>query len=125
MATPIQQLEAMRRMGENWDGYGAASPQPKVIDLAKEFTSLIEVMLRKNTTEANILHVNPTRDGGVLIDWEDRSMQHEVELNPDGSISFLHLNKTTGQIETRKFPPAFHEVVHPGFLQELRQLLAA
>jgi hypothetical protein len=47
MATPIEQLEAMRRLEENWDGYGAAAPQASVIDLAQEFTGLIEAMLRK------------------------------------------------------------------------------
>ncbi len=34
MATMIEQLEAMRRLAENWDGYGAAAPRSDVIDLA-------------------------------------------------------------------------------------------
>jgi hypothetical protein len=125
MATLIEQLEAMRRLEENWDGYGAATPQANLIDLAKEFTGLIEAMLRKSATEPGVLHVSPTRVGGILIDWEDRSMQHEVELNPDCSIGFLHLNKATGYIQTRKFSAGGQTVVDPGILQELRQLLAA
>lgn len=125
MATPIEQLEAMRRLEENWDGYGAAAPQANLIELAKEFTGLIEAMLRKSSTEPRVLHVSPTRVGGILIDWEDRSMQHEVELNPDSSIGFLHLNKATGSIQTRKFSPSIQAVLDPGLLQELRQLLAA
>jgi hypothetical protein len=125
MATPIEQLEAMRRLGENWDGYGAAAPQANVIDLAQEFTGLIDAMLRRSAADPGVLHVNPTRVGGILIDWEDRSMQHEVELNPDCSIGFLHLNKATGDIQTRKFCPGAQAVVDPGLLQELRQLLAA
>src|SRR5437588_12870474 len=90
MATLIEQLEAMRHLPENWDGYGAAAPQADLIDLAKEFTELIDAMLRKSS-EPCVLHVSPTRVGGILIDWEDRAMQHEVELNPDSSIGFLHL----------------------------------
>jgi hypothetical protein len=125
MATPIDQLAAMRNLRENWDGYGAAVPQRNLIDLAQEFISLIEAMLRKSTAEPGLLHVSPTRIGGILIDWEDRSMQHEVELNPDASIGFLHLNKTTGSIQTRKVAPGAQVVVDPGLLQELRQLLAA
>jgi hypothetical protein len=74
-----------------------------LIDLAKEFTGLIEAMLRKSVTEPGVLHVSPTRVGGILIDWEDRSMQHEVELNPDCSIGFLHLNKATGCIQSSLF----------------------
>lgn len=120
MATPREQLQAMRRVGENWDGYGAALPDTSVIDLAQEFMSLIEALLGKTSTEPCPLHVSPTRIGGVLIEWEDRVMQHEVDVRPDGSIGFLHLNKATGQIETRDFSS-----LQPGFFQELRQLFAA
>src|SRR5262245_39947199 len=113
MATPIQQLQAMRHLSDNWDGYGAASPEANAIALAQEFASLIEAMLRKSSAGPAELHVNPTRVGGVLIEWEDKAMEHEVEINPDRSIGFLHLNKTTGQIETRKFSPGPQAVVHP------------
>jgi hypothetical protein len=122
VSTPIEQLQAMRSLAENWDGYGAASPAATAIDLAQEFVGLIEAMLKKNTSSIGVLHVSPTRTGGILIEWEDRAMQHEVEINPDRSIGFLHLDKVTGQIETRKFSAG---PLHPGLLQELRHLLAA
>jgi hypothetical protein len=122
MATPIEQLEAMRSLAENWDGYGAAAPSATVIDLAQEFVRLVETMLKKNTSCSRVVYVSPTRNGGVLIEWEDQARQHEVEINPDRSIGFLHLDKTTGQIETRKFSAG---PLHPGLLQELRHLLAA
>lgn len=122
VATPIEQLQAMRSLAENWDGYGAATPSATVIDLAQEFVGLIETMWKKATSSSCALYISPTRNGGVLIEWEDRAMQHEVEINPDRSIGFLHLDKTTGQIETRKFSAG---PLHPGLLQELRHLLAA
>jgi hypothetical protein len=125
MATLIEQLEAMRLLNENWDGYGAAVPQGAILDLAQELTRLIQAILDKSGTEASELHVTPTRIGGVLIEWEERSAQHEVELNPDCSISFLHFDKGTGQVSTQKFVPGTRTVVDPGFLRELRQLLAA
>jgi hypothetical protein len=102
MATPREQLEAMRCLGENWDSYGAAAPQTSLIDLAQEFTGLIEAMLKKFVAEPTVVHVSPTRVGGILIDWEDRWMQHEVELNPDRCIEFLQLNKSTDYIQTRR-----------------------
>lgn len=121
MATPKEQLQVMRLLKENWDGYGAAAPQAHVIDLAQEFTSLIEAMLIKSTADLSALHVSPTRVGGILIEWEDQSMQHEIELNPDGSLGFLHFNKATGHIETRSFSPGS---LPPGLLQELLLLAA-
>ena len=125
MAALVDQLQAMRGLPENWDSYGAAAPAAHVIDLAQELVGLIETWLRRAASEPPALHVSPTRTGGILIEWEDPSMQHEVDLNPDGSISFLHLNRGTGHIETRKFIASQPAVVDPGFLQELRHLLAA
>jgi hypothetical protein len=122
VATPIEQLEAMRNLVENWDGYGAAVPSATALDLAQELVRLVEIMLIKSRSPSSILHVSPTRTGGVLIEWEDPASQHEVEIGSDRSIGFLHLDKLTGQIETRKFSPG---PLHPGLLQELRHLLAA
>ena len=33
MATPVEQLDLMLNLTENWDGYGAAPPVPEVIEL--------------------------------------------------------------------------------------------
>jgi len=35
MATPSEQLEAMRLLRENWDGYGAAALQSQVIGMVQ------------------------------------------------------------------------------------------
>jgi len=115
----------MGLLNENWDGYGAAAPQAPIIDLARAFVSLIEAMLQKRGHLPSVLHVSPTRTGGVLLEWEDGSMGHEVEINPDRSFAFLHLNKATGHIDTRKIFPGPDVVVHPGLLHELYQLIAA
>ena len=106
MATAIEQLEAMRRLPENWDGYGAAAPHSEVIDLAQAFVGLAEAAIRRKLApNEGTLHVSPTRLGGVLIEWEDAHKEHEVELCPNGSIGFLHLAKQTRQITTREFAP--------------------
>jgi len=97
----------------------------QVIDLAHEFTGLIEAVLSKSQVDPGTLHVSPTRIGGILIEWQDDAMEHEVELNPDCSVGFLHLHKATGEIQTRKFSPGTQAVVDPGLLHELRQLVAA
>jgi hypothetical protein len=116
MATASEQLQAMGALGENWDGYGAVAPQADAIDLAQAIVGLMEAVLR-NLAPSN-LHVSPTRVGGVLIEWKEGSLEHEVEINPDRSIGFLHHNKSSGHIETRKFSPA-SAVVQVGFLHEL------
>src|SRR5665213_883443 len=119
MATTIEQLEAMRRLPENWDSYGAAAPRSVVIDLAQAFIGLAEASIRRKLApNGGELHVSPTRIGGVLIEWEDVLEEHEVELCPDGSIGFLHLDKQTKEITTREFAPGAPAVFTPALLAE-------
>lgn len=125
MATLDDQLQAMRNLSENWDGYGAAPPQTHVIEMAREFVRLMEAEQRRCASGVNPPHVSPTRIGGGLVEWEDADAEHEVEINPDQSFAFLHLNRITGHTETRKLSPGAPAVVHPGLLQEICQLLAA
>jgi hypothetical protein len=125
MASPAEQVQSMASLAENWDGYGGAAPQAHVLELAEGLVDLLEAGFRKSFAEPPVLHVTPTRIGGVLIEWEDRTTQREIDINPDGSISFLHLNRNTGHVETRKFVASQPSVVHPGFLRELKELLAA
>lgn len=103
MATLDTQLHAMQQLCENWDGYGAAAPQAHIIELAREFVRLMETVLTNRAIDAVALHLSPTRTGGVLVEWEDTAAEHEVEISPDQSFSFLHINKATGHTETRKF----------------------
>jgi hypothetical protein len=125
MSSIDAQLQAMGQLQENWDGYGAAAPQAHIIDLARAFVGLMEEVLSKRGGANDPLKVCPTRIGGILIEWDDSALEHEVEINPDQSFSFLHLNKATGNVECHKFSPGPQTVIHPGLLQELRQMLAA
>jgi hypothetical protein len=103
MTTPLEQLKAMRSLEENWDGYGAAPPRADLIDLASEFVHFMQALRRQSSTYQQIL-ASPTRTGGVLLEWDDDQREHEVEFNPDGSLGFLHVNKLTGEMETRHVP---------------------
>jgi hypothetical protein len=124
MSSVGTQLDAMRGLQENWDGYGAAAPGAGILELAHELVAFLEAALER-CEGGPLLHVCPTRTGGVLIDWEDEKAEHEVEIGPDQVISFLHVNRADGQAVTRRFAPLAQTVVNPGLLRELRQLLAA
>jgi hypothetical protein len=102
--TVCEQLQAMRGLQENWDGYGGAAPQGNVLDFAQSFAAFLEAILTRSNSDTPVLHVTPTRVGGVLIEWQDNARQHEVQINPDHGLSFLHLDKATGEITTRLRP---------------------
>jgi len=100
MATLFEQLDSMRQLGENWDGYKAATPLPEAIDLAKEFVDFLTTRHGGEFSELEMF-VTPSRDGGVLVEWNDLHNEHELEINPDGSLGFLHTDKVTGQLSVQ------------------------
>jgi hypothetical protein len=89
MTTPADQLDAMRRLPENWDGYGAAPVADEIIDFAQELVGFVEAALNRGGANAPGIHVSPTRVGGVLVEWDDAAMEHEVQIDPDFCLSFL------------------------------------
>lgn len=123
MATLTEQLDLMLTLPENWDGYGAATIQTAPVEFAKEFVRLLND-LKPAAGGGDGVCVSPSRDGGVLVEWEDAVAEHELEVNPDGSLGFLHVDKASRKMTTRTVRP---EPVggQPGFLVELRALIAA
>src|SRR5437868_3246794 len=61
----LRQLEAMRQVPENWDGYHAAAPRLEMIDAASRF---IQCLVERFPVVKP--YVTPTRVGGVLFAWE-------------------------------------------------------
>jgi hypothetical protein len=120
MVTPLEQLDAMLGLGPNWDGYDAAPIAPAVVALAKEFVALIA----GDSPARPDLHVTPGRDGGVLIEWADATHDHELEINPDGSIGFVHEDRATGDMVSKTFGPT-RLAIQPELLREVRELVAA
>ncbi len=122
MATPVEQLDAMRNLRANWDGYNADPPSPEVLEVAKEFVRLLTAF--RGTRSTDDIRVHPGRAGGVQVSWEDARAEHELDIEPDGTWDFLHIDRTTGKMTERKFAPTT-QLIHPGVLEEIRKLAAA
>ncbi|MBY0230386.1 MAG: hypothetical protein K2W96_13970 [Gemmataceae bacterium] len=107
MATVLEQLEAMRSVPENWDGYGAAAPRGDIIESAIEFWRSLQ-----GRPALRDPYVTPTRIGGVLFDWEHGPHQLEVEFEGGSKAVFVYLNRETDESATgsvilrREKPPA-------------------
>ena len=66
------------------------------------------------------MFVAPGRAGGVLIEWADDLTEHELEIEPDGSISMLHVNRVDGTMKEEAFyPPVERSVFATGLLPRL------
>ena len=115
-------LNNIRALEPNWDGYDSEAILPSAIALARELVSLMEALLPEDARES--LTISPVRHGGIQLDWSDAEQDHELGIEPDGSLEFLHTNKLTGELVERKYPSA-GQAVHPGVLMELRAMRAA
>lgn len=122
MATLLEQLEAMRGVKANWDGYNADPPAPAAIDLAADLVRLFAAL--RPGFESPAVYVTPTRTGGVGILWEDADYEHELEVEPDGTIEVMHTERTTNQHIIRRFAPGSQPVTAEMLLR-LRHLIAA
>ena len=119
MATLAEQLDLMLTLEPNWDGYNADAIRPRLVALAHDFVQFFQAIEKANGVGLDIW-VHPTRVGGVQIEWRDAKSEHELEINPDGSIGMLHTNRTTGQMTEEVFQPATEpSVVVPGLLSRL------
>lgn len=119
MGTLAEQLDSMLNLQSNWDGYGADAIQPRMVALAKDFVEFFQVM--EKVTDQNFnLHVMPTRVGGVQLEWQDATQEHELEIDTDGSIELLHVDRVTGAMTEEKFfPPTERMPVPAGLLPRL------
>ena len=95
MATPYEQLQAMRTLPENWDGYGADSPRGDILSAASEFLRVIQQA--PGYTDPYIV---PTRIGGVLLAWEHGPHQLEVDFESPQKAAFVYLNRETDESAT-------------------------
>lgn len=122
MATPLEQLDLMRNLRPNWDGYGADPTDPAVIEVAKEFVRFLAALRPADPFQD--VFVSPGRAGGVLVEWADPRSEHELEIEPDGTWGFLHTDRATGRMTERRFGPVT-QVIHPELLKEFRELIVA
>jgi hypothetical protein len=124
MATLVEQLDAMLTLPPNWDGYNADPVQPGPVEVAKEIVRFFEVLVARVGSNLRNIRVYPTRVGGVQIEWEDDLQEVELEIDPSGRMSFLFEEKGTGRMTERVVEPGTG-AVQPGFLSQLRHVIAA
>ncbi len=92
------QLEALRSVIENWDGYGGAAMRPEAIDAAGAFLrSLAQFEVGWKLLPETLAF--PTRTGGVLLLWEREPHSLEVEIEVDRPVTGAYLNTETDEGE--------------------------
>lgn len=96
----IKDIEALKELEANWDGYGAMPILTASIDNAKE------IVLNKIISADNIEDIQPNPNGTVTITWSKKNNQVCLEVGTemmsyfadiDGKISYSQTEKVTNE----------------------------
>lgn len=119
MTPPDVQLGLMLNLEPNWDGYGADTISPEVVEVAQEFVRLL-IAVRGSDG----IFVSPGRDGGVGIEWDDAVTRYDLDVNPDGTMELLREDKKTEAVTVEQYTPG-RFAVPPAMFRTIRRLVAA
>lgn len=83
-------LDAISKLTEGWDSYGAEAPSKGSLSLLR---SLIGKVLAERLSligkRAIPFNVAPNPDGGVIAEWRNGPKFIEIDANPDGTCSYF------------------------------------
>lgn len=69
-APAVDVLADLRKLGPNWNSYGALPPTERALKIAETMTT-------------NAPWICPTNDGGVQIEWHCNGFDIEIRTQPD------------------------------------------
>jgi hypothetical protein len=91
-----QRLDELAALEDDWDSYGGFPPALPALTAADAF---IRVAMRDYGTDSSgaaiPFSVMPIADGGVGIEWRRAEIQFNLDIAPDGSLSYLLVTATT------------------------------
>ena len=76
-------IERLRRLDPNWDGYGAPAIDPAIIDVARSFVASLPATCRIPP------RVVPMSSGALQLEWHDGPRSLELEFESPDSIRYL------------------------------------
>lgn len=98
LLSSLKRIDELRKLSPNWDSYDAKTPSPGAASIAK--TLLISITSRLMAVPVCNLEpydVIPTSVGGFQIEWQRPNSELEIEISPDGFLSYLLTEKRDGK----------------------------
>jgi hypothetical protein len=80
----LGKLRELEKLEDNWDSYGGRAPSPKAVAIGEALVR--DVYQRTGVVAYNVA---PLADGGVQIEWRKQARAIEVEIGPEGDLSYL------------------------------------
>jgi hypothetical protein len=91
-------LDSLRALAPNWDGYGAPTIDPAVIDAAKAFVAKLPADLVFPPC------VVPMANGTLQLEWHRGPKSLELEFESPSSIRYLQWHPEQGIEHENSFP---------------------
>lgn len=86
----MRTIAEFAELGPDWDSYGAKPPTPEARRIVADSLQLFVSALAPFVGERALPYwVSPLRNGGVQIEWRSPATDLEVEVGPEGGLSFL------------------------------------
>jgi hypothetical protein len=98
IAEALADIELLRRLDPNWDGYGAPAIDPALIDAAKSFVAGLPATCRISP------QIVPTSSGALQLVWHDGPKSLEQEFESPDSIRFLQWHPQAKVEREESFP---------------------
>jgi hypothetical protein len=94
----LRTLDEFRSLPDNWDSYGGDRIADNAIDIARNLIARIVLHpIPPAFLDTYSLDVMPLASGGVQLELESGDHYLEVEISPDGSLSFLDVTRRGGE----------------------------
>jgi hypothetical protein len=75
---------------ENWDGYGGRPVRPAAVRAALD---LLKGEMRYRSAPPAVV---PTSSGGIQLEWHERGIDFEIEVDPDGGVTMVYEDDERG-----------------------------
>jgi hypothetical protein len=82
-------LTRISGLRDAWDGEDALAPRREAIASAVRVISELEPYY-----ELPLVHIGPSLDGGLSLEWRNNPRDLNLDILPDGSIEYLKAEKT-------------------------------
>lgn len=92
--SPAERLDELSRLEPDWDSYGGLPPSSEALASAR---ALLRVILapKRNGAGSRItpFSIVPIADGGVQLEWRGARADLELNVGPDGALSYLLIER--------------------------------
>jgi hypothetical protein len=89
----FHRLVEMAALPRGWDSYGADSPSPAAIATAGGVIRRVAEQLGAPAGDRVKPFAVAPFDGGVQLEWREAHAEVEIDVNADGEMSYLYVDK--------------------------------